>query len=96
MSDILTTEEAAELMRMSIPTIRGLAATGEVPAIQMGEWRFLKTQLLDYMAARAKDEQRRRQEQHAERKNQPEVTELPRERGRPRKHSNKVDLSQYQ
>jgi excisionase family DNA binding protein len=93
MPEILTSEEAAEMMRMSVPTLRGLAASGAIPAIQMGEWRFLKAQLLEYMAGRAKDEQRRRQEQQAEKKLNPTIIADLGKRGRP---SKKVDLSLYQ
>lgn len=94
MQIVLNAEEAGSLLRMSIPAVRGLAASGEIPAIQMGnEWRFLQDQLIDYMATRAKDEQRRRQELHAEKKEHPVITTEPAKRGRP---SKKVDLSRYQ
>lgn len=93
MHDILTTEEAAAMMRLSIPTLRGMAASGEIPAVQMGEWKFLKTQLLDYMSARAKEEQRRRQESHAAEQSNPAPRTEPPKRGRP---SKKVDLRRYQ
>lgn len=94
MSEILNSKEAAELMRLSIPTIRGMAASGEIPAMQIGDdWRFLKALLIEYVASRSIAEQRKRQEQYATKKANQEANPVPAKRGRP---SKKVDLSAYQ
>lgn len=94
MPEILNSKEAAELMRLSIPTIRGMAASGEIPAMQIGDdWRFLKSQLIEYVASRSIAEQRKRQEQYVTKKAIQEANPTPGKRGRP---SKKVDLSVYQ
>lgn len=96
MSEILTSKEAADLMRLSVPTIRGMASSGEIPATQIGDdWRFLKAQLIEYIASRSLTEQRRRQEQHAAKKAMQNTMPIePIKRGRPRK--NVVNLTNYQ
>lgn len=96
MTEILNSEEAAELMRVSVPTIRGMASSGEIPATKIGDdWRFVKSQLLNYMSTRAIAEQRSRQEQWAIKKAAQEVNPAtPLKRGRPSKV--KVDLATYQ
>jgi excisionase family DNA binding protein len=93
--EILTSKEAAELLRLSVPTIRGMASSGEIPATQIGDdWRFLRVQLIEYLASRSIAEQRMRKEQHTLRKTAEIATPLmPQKRGRPQK--NKVDLSAY-
>jgi excisionase family DNA binding protein len=49
-ADILTTEEAADLLRVSIKTVLALARDGELPGTKVGRaWRFLRTDLLDYV-----------------------------------------------
>jgi len=43
MSEILTTEEAAQYLRTSPDTIKRLARTGRIPAVKFGRaWRFRK------------------------------------------------------
>lgn len=91
--DILTSKEAAELLRVSIPTIRGMAASGEIPASMIGDdWRFLRVQLLEYLAQRSLSEQRHRREMFATREAIPDQV-IKRGRGRP---SKKVNLENYQ
>ncbi len=85
--EILTSKEAAELLRLSVPTIRGMAASGEIPATQFGDdWRFLRAQLIEYIATRSIAEQRYRKETYNAMKTAQGVgTTEPIKRGRPRK-----------
>lgn len=86
MNEILTAEEAAEMFRVSIPYIRGLANSGEIPGTKMGDdWRFVRQDLLDYMRERSRREQKARRFQQEQRQQQPESI-MPSKRGRPRKH----------
>jgi excisionase family DNA binding protein len=49
-ADILTTDEAADLLRVSSKTVLALARDGELPGTKVGRaWRFLRTDLLDYV-----------------------------------------------
>ena len=49
-ADILTTEEAADLLRVSSKTVLALARDGELPGTKVGRaWRFLRADLLDYV-----------------------------------------------
>ncbi len=52
--DVLTLEEAAELLRVSVDALRTRAERGEVPGRRLGdEWRFRRDALLDWLAAPA-------------------------------------------
>jgi excisionase family DNA binding protein len=96
--EILTSKEAAELLRLSVPTIRGMAASGEIPATQFGDdWRFLRAQLIEYIAARSIAEQRHRKETYdamkaAQVAGTRETIKI--KRGRPRK-DRLVNISAY-
>lgn len=94
--EILNSKEAAELMRVSVPAIRGMAASGEIPATQFGDdWRFLRSLLIDYVATRSIAEQLRRQELFKSKQNKvSNVDQEKKKRGRP--ESKKIDLSKYQ
>lgn len=47
---ILTTEEAAELLRLSPYQVRICAARGDIPAFKVGAlWRFQLSKLLKHM-----------------------------------------------
>lgn len=84
MTDIMTSEEAAEMFRVSVPYIRGLANTGEIPATKLGDdWRFVRDDLLDYLRDRSRREQQARKIQQ-EQSRKPITTQ--RKRGRPVKH----------
>ncbi len=49
-ADILTTEEAADFLRVSTKTLLALARDGELPGTKVGRpWRFLRADLLDYV-----------------------------------------------
>lgn len=47
---VLTTEEAAQLLRVSSKTILSLVRDGSLPGEKVGRaWRFLRSDLLDYL-----------------------------------------------
>lgn len=49
-AEVLTTEEAANLLRVSTKTILALARDGSLPGEKVGRaWRFLRVDLLDYL-----------------------------------------------
>lgn len=46
--EVLTSEEAAAFLKMSERTLLRLAASGEVPGSKIGgQWRFVRTELVD-------------------------------------------------
>jgi excisionase family DNA binding protein len=48
--EVLTADEAADLLRVSTKTILGLAREGTLPGEKVGRaWRFLRTDLLAYV-----------------------------------------------
>ncbi len=51
--DVLTLDEAAELLRTSPATVSELADNGELPGRKIaGEWRFARGALLDWVAGK--------------------------------------------
>lgn len=49
-AEVLTTEEAAGLLRVSTKTVLTLAGKGELPGRQVGRaWRFLRSDLVAYV-----------------------------------------------
>lgn len=51
--ELLTTKEAALVLRVEIDTLRRLAKAGQIPAVKVGgDWRFVKTRLLDHLHGR--------------------------------------------
>jgi excisionase family DNA binding protein len=85
-NEILNATEAAEMFKVSVAYFRTLAAEGEFPGIQLGsEWRFLKTDLLEYMRERSKREQQERKFLADQNKLEPKPI-ATRKRGRPRLH----------
>ena len=49
-SDVLTTDEAAELLRVSTKTVLALARDGTLPGEKVGRaWRFLRPDLVEYL-----------------------------------------------
>jgi excisionase family DNA binding protein len=49
--DVLTIEQAAELLRVAPDAVRALAESGDLPARQIGEeWRFARTAILAWLA----------------------------------------------
>ncbi|MDP8927935.1 MAG: helix-turn-helix domain-containing protein [Actinomycetota bacterium] len=59
--DVLTAEEAAEYLAVSVKTIRQLARAGRLPGRHVGkEWRFSRKALLDWLAESSSEDDRRR------------------------------------
>ena len=51
--EVLTTKEAAQMLKISQITIRKLIREAELPAHKMGrKWVFLKTEVLDWVRNR--------------------------------------------
>lgn len=49
-AEVLTADEAAELVRVSTKAILALARNGSLPGEKVGRaWRFLRADLLDYV-----------------------------------------------
>lgn len=47
---VLTSHQTAELLQIDEPLVLDLAATGQLPARQLGEqWRFSRTAVLDWL-----------------------------------------------
>lgn len=54
-AEVLTAEEAASLLRVSVKTVLTLARDGVLPGEKVGRaWRFLRSDLLDYVGGRHK------------------------------------------
>lgn len=50
-TEVLTAEEAAALLKVSPKTVLRLARDGELPAQKVGRaWRFCRTELLGHLA----------------------------------------------
>lgn len=48
--EVLTAEEAADLLRVSVKTVLALARAGTLPGEKVGRaWRFVKTDVLNYV-----------------------------------------------
>ena len=48
--EVLTLEEAADLLRVDAEQVAKLAESGEIPGRKLGEeWRFTRTRLLDWL-----------------------------------------------
>ncbi len=87
MSDILTSSEAAELLRVTVPTLRGMAKSGDIPAFQIGDdWRFIRDELISCLIKRAQREQQIRKLEHEQSQLTLEtIVGQVKRRGRPRK-----------
>jgi len=49
--DVLTLEEAADLLKLAADVVRARAEEGEMPGRRFGkEWRFARTAVLDWLA----------------------------------------------
>lgn len=87
MNEILTATEAAEMFKVSVPYLRTLANNGEIPGVRIaGDWRFISSDLLEYLRTRSKREQQERK-YLAEQNNTEPKEIIVRKRGRPRLHS---------
>ena len=48
--EVLTAEEAADLLRVSVKTVLALARAGTLPGEKVGRaWRFVKADVLNYV-----------------------------------------------
>ncbi len=48
--EVLTTEEAAAFLRVSVKTVLALVRDGRLPGTKVGRaWRFLRADLLNYL-----------------------------------------------
>jgi excisionase family DNA binding protein len=55
-AEVVTAEEAAELLRVSVKTVLALARAGALPGEKVGRaWRFVRADLLDYVRGQAHD-----------------------------------------
>lgn len=86
MNETLNSEEASSLLKCSKSFACELARTGEIPAVHLGgQWLFIRSQILEYLLERARDEQALRRERGASIPSLIATNETPRSRGRPRK-----------
>jgi excisionase family DNA binding protein len=54
--DVLTVEQAAELLQLSAKTLKRLAQAGRVPGRRVGnQWRFSRRTLMDWLAGPTSD-----------------------------------------
>ncbi len=52
---VLTLRQAAALLQLCERTVRELAAAGELPGHRVGQrWRFLRAELLEWLATRGR------------------------------------------
>jgi len=50
LDEVLTAEEAASLLKVSVKTVLRLARSGDIPAAKVGRsWRFRRSQLLKFL-----------------------------------------------
>jgi excisionase family DNA binding protein len=50
-AEVLTADEAADLLRVSTKTVLTLARQGALPGLKVGRaWRFVRADLLDYVS----------------------------------------------
>ncbi|WP_119157468.1 helix-turn-helix domain-containing protein [Caldimonas tepidiphila] len=55
--DTITTEECAELLHCSADQVEELARAGDIPGLKLGRsWLFVRADLLDYLAEKARAE----------------------------------------
>ncbi|KJV08000.1 helix-turn-helix domain-containing protein [Methylocucumis oryzae] len=79
MDEIMTTAIAADFLHLKPAALLKLANAGEIPATKIGDdWRFVKSQLITFMATKASAEQNIRKSM------QPELTQQQTEKTRQR------------
>lgn len=102
MEDTLDLEQCANFLNIDTSTAQKLAATGILPGAKIGKgWVFLRSDLVEYLRAEVRRQQRERQgkatvEQElkaAAERNPSMVMEPPRKRGREKRTL--PDLSSY-
>ena len=80
MTETIDAEECAALLRCSTDKVEELSRAGELPGLKIGrDWLFVRADLLDFLAERARDEAQARRS-----KRQPNATMAPQVRGRRR------------
>lgn len=85
MSDTLDSKGVADLLHVSVKHVQELARRGEIPAVWIaGQWIFVRTELMDHLIQRSRDEQRQRRETHIHVESVIEPN-MKRRVGRPRK-----------
>jgi len=73
MTDTIDATQCAELLRCTVGQVMELARTGEIPGIKPGrEWVFVRSDLLTYLAERARSEAQERRAKRA-----PAANDLP-------------------
>ncbi len=93
---------AAKLLHCDFEQVEFLARRGEIPATKIGRgWIFLRTQLIDSIAERAKNEAQTRRAGRPHARAAPDdpapdcIEHSPRPRGRPRKNPLPVAANPY-
>jgi Helix-turn-helix domain len=82
-AETLDTKGAAELLHVSEKLCAKMAREGDIPAVWLaGQWLFLRNELINWLAERAREEQRARRETVMAMAN---VQPPKRSAGRPRK-----------
>ena len=55
-AEVLTADEAAELLRVSTKTVLAMARAGALPGEKVGRaWRFVRADLLEYLRGQNRD-----------------------------------------
>ena len=63
--EILTAEEAAKLLKCTPVYLKSQSAAGNYPGLMVaGEWRYVKSQLIEWLRTKAQAEQIKRQAAH--------------------------------
>lgn len=91
MTDTLDAQEAADMLKISVQSVRELAAAGNLPGARIGSaWVFVREDLIDWIRAQVRAQQARRREvvtsnervatvvnRASRRRKLPELPELP-------------------
>jgi excisionase family DNA binding protein len=66
MTDTIDSEECAALLRCTPEQVEELARAGDIPGLKIGRgWLFVRTDLLDYLAQKAREEAAERRSKRA-------------------------------
>jgi excisionase family DNA binding protein len=77
---IIDSEACAALLGCTKEQVEEMARTGEIPALKFGRsWRFVRADLLDYLAEKARAEAQERRARRQPKEDQPEPSK-PRRR----------------
>lgn len=81
---IIGSDECAALLDCTPEHVEELARTGEIPGLKMGRrWRFVRADLLAYLAEKARAEAQERRAKRAPTQEQPGPPPRPRRRSPP-------------